>query len=64
MFVRCLVCFSCAVLCVLFSLAIIVVWKRELIDLLSFPGVFGLYCSVALPEGAVGWSAVCDCSIS
>ena len=22
------------------------------------------YCSVALPHGAVGWSAVCDCGIS
>ena len=21
-------------------------------------------CSVALPDGAVGWSAVCDCGIS
>ena len=21
-------------------------------------------CSVALPHGAVGWSAVCDCGIS
>ena len=21
------------------------------------------YCSVALPHGAVGWSAVCDCGI-
>ena len=21
-------------------------------------------CSVALPQGAVGWSAVCDCGIS
>ena len=23
----------------------------------------GCYCSVALPHGAVGWSAVCDCGI-
>ena len=22
------------------------------------------YCSVALPHGAMGWSAVCDCGIS
>ena len=22
------------------------------------------YCSVALPHGAVGWSALCDCGIS
>ena len=22
------------------------------------------YCSVALPRGAVGWSALCDCGIS
>ena len=30
--------------------------------------VVGMYCccglSVALPHGAVGWSAVCDCGIS
>ena len=23
----------------------------------------GCYCSVALPHGAVGWSAVCECGI-
>ena len=44
--------FCCAVLCVLSSFAII------LSRLLYF--VF----LVALPHGAAGWSAVCDCGIS
>ena len=26
--------------------------------------VLHMYCSVALPHGAVGWSAVCHCGIS
>ena len=25
---------------------------------------FDCYCSVFLPHGAMGWSAVCDCGIS
>ena len=25
---------------------------------------FDCYCSVSLPHGALGWSAVCDCGIS
>ena len=25
---------------------------------------YGCLCSVSLPSGAMGWSAVCDCSIS
>ena len=24
---------------------------------------YGCYCTVTLPHGAVGWSAVCDCGI-
>ena len=24
----------------------------------------GTYCAVAFPHGSMGWSAVCDCSIS
>ena len=43
------------------SFAIILMGKRELVALLK-------YCdsqyTVALPHGAVGWSAVCECSVS
>ena len=35
--------------------------KRELVDLLCLSGVIVIF--VALPHGAVGWSAVCDCGI-
>ena len=38
-------------------------WRRE-IWLLCFDCLPGdCYCSVVLSDGAVGWSAVCDCSI-
>ena len=33
--------------------------KRELVALLCLSS----WCLVALPHGAVGWSAVCDCGI-
>ena len=50
---------------VLSSFAIILMRKRELIALLL---VFWMSCyckcPVALPQGAVGWSAVCDCGNS
>ena len=47
-------------LCVLSSFAIILMWKRELVALLG-----SSWCNfVALPHGALGWSAVCDCGIS
>ena len=52
--------------CVLSSLAIILTRKKVLFVLLclySLCFVF-CYCSVALPCGAVGWSAVCGCGIS
>ena len=43
------------------SFAIILTGKRELVAFLNcLPGVL---CSVALPRGAVGWTAVCDCGI-
>ena len=41
--------------------------KRELIDMLSlgqFVFLVSRDCCVALPRGAMGSSAVCDCGIS
>ena len=54
------------VLCVLSSLAIIPLRKREPVALLKLYSccVAHSKCSVFLPHGAVGWSVVCDCSIS
>ena len=51
--------FSCTLLCVLSSFAFILMGKKELIALLF---VFLMSCDVyvALPRGAVSWSAVCD----
>ena len=46
---------------VLSSFAIILMRKRELVALLLLSCC---KCSVALPRGAMGWSAVCDCGIS
>ena len=43
--------FCCALLCVLSSFVIISLVFCD------------CCCSVALPHGAVGWSAVCDCGI-
>ena len=58
--------FCRALLCDLSSFPIILIGKRALVALLCF--VFQVscdcYCSVALPLGAVGWSAVCDSGIS
>ena len=45
--------------CVLSSLAIILTGKRERVALLCLSS----WCLVALPHGAVGWSAVCGCGI-
>ena len=51
----------CAFLCTNSSIAIILMWTRELIALLfCLPGD---YC-VALPHGATDLSAVFDCGIS
>ena len=51
---------------VLSSFAIILTRKRELVDLLLLSFWMSCYCKypVALPHGAVGWSAVCDCGIT
>ena len=51
--------FCCTLLCVLSSFAIILMGKRELVALLCLSS----RCPVALPHGAVSWSAVCDCGI-
>ena len=39
--------------------------EREswLLLLFVFLVSYNCYCSVTLPRGAVGWSAVCDCDI-
>ena len=56
------------VLCVLSSFANILKRKRELVALLLLLTVLRMSCyckcSVTLPHGAVGWSAVYDCGIS
>ena len=51
--------FRCALLCVNYGFAIILMGKRELVALLKLSG-----CLVALPCGATGLSAVCDYGIS
>ena len=52
--------FCCTLLYVQSSFAIILMGKRELVALLSLSS----WCCVALPHGAMGLSAVCDCGIS
>ena len=48
-----------SIICCLSSFAIIMMGKRKLVGLLSCDS----QCSVALPHGAMGWSAVCDFDI-
>ena len=39
--------------------------KRKLVALLLLSYRFIVtFCSVPLPHGAMGWSAICDCGIS
>ena len=45
------------------SFAIILMAERELVALILFSMMSG-DCCVALPRGAIGLSAVCDCGIS
>ena len=53
--------FCCTLLYVHSSIAIILTGKRELVALLNLSS----WCLVvALPRGAMGLSAVCDCGIS
>ena len=60
--------FCYALLCVHSSFEIILKRKRKLVALLVYNIVLQIFCyckiSVALPHGAVGLSAVCDCGIS
>ena len=53
--------FCCALLYVHSSFAIILTGKIELVTLLCFAFLVSRYCCVALPRGAKGLSAVCDC---
>ena len=46
------------------SFAIILKRKRELVAFIVCRMSYYFKCSVALPHGAAGWSAVCDCGIS
>ena len=46
---------------VLFSFAVILLRKRELVALLNFCGCLS---SVTLPYGVMGWPTVCDWAIS
>ena len=55
--------FCYAFLCVHSSFAIILMRKSELVALL-FVSLVSRDCCVALPRGATGSSAVCDCGIS
>ena len=55
--------FCCTLLYVHSSFAIILMGNRELVALFSLSS-WCLDCCVALPRGAMGLSAVCDCGIS
>ena len=55
--------FCCTLLYVHYSFAIILMGKRELVALLSFVFLVSRGRCVALPRGAMGLSAVCDCVI-
>ena len=65
--VLCLALFCYVLLCVHSSFAIILKRKRKpvalLLHVLSYRCIV-TKCSVVLPHCIVGWSAVCDCSIS
>ena len=63
----CLSLFCCALLCVLSSFAIMYIEEEERAGCFAFIVLqmsFYCKCSVTLPHGAVGWSAVCDCGTS
>ena len=56
---------SLCILCVHSSFAIILKRKRKLVALaIIVLQMYSYYkCSLALPHGAMGWSAVCNCGI-
>ena len=57
--------FCCTLFCVPSGFAIILMGKRELVALLSLSSwLLSRDCCVALPRGAMGLFAVCDCGIS
>ena len=57
--------FYFVVLCVLSRFSIISLRKRELVGLFLFSSYGHNYCvSVSLPQGAMGWFAMCDCGIA
>ena len=56
--------FCCTLLYVHSSIAIILMGKRELIALLNLSFLVSRGGWAALPRGAAGLSAVCDCGIS
>ena len=53
--------FCYALLCVHSSIVIVLKRKRKLVALLLLS--YRCIVTMALPQGAVGWSAVCDCGI-
>ena len=56
--------FCCTLFYVHSRFAIILMGKRELVALLKFVFLVSRDGWVALPRGAIGLSAVCDCGIS
>ena len=56
--------FCCTLLYVHSSITIILMGKRELVALLNLSSWCLVVGRVALPRGAMGLSAVCDCRIS
>ena len=50
-------------ICVYSSFAVIFEGKKELIAFIVLRVSCYCKCSVILPHGAVGWSALCDCGI-
>ena len=48
----------CALVSLLSSVAIILLGKRKLVDLIIFFMRRGFWCPVSFPNGVVGWSVV------
>ena len=56
--------FCCEFLCVHSSIAIILMGKRELVALLGLSSLVSRDVRAALPCGALGLYAICNCDIS